>query len=269
MLKRIWSALLCFAVCMGLVGCQNAEDITVEKGVLRIGVRDFVPGFGYKNPDSGVYSGLEIDIAKALAAKTGNTLELISVDNAQRTQMLDDDLVDCVIATFSETDERTANYDFSVSYYTDYVRILVENSSKIETIGDLTGLNVGVVQNSTAAEALVDAMIQAGYIPTTDMSGFEPEGFSGGISFTVYDDYARLEYGLETGEVDAAAGDGSLLIGYNSNDRSFLPEKLAEQHYGICMKKDSPLKSEADDLINRMIEDGTLEEYMANHGLTE
>lgn len=267
--KRALAVSLCLAVCAGISGCQNSDDITVERGTLRVGVRDFVPGFGYKNPDSGVYSGLEIDIAKAIAKETGRSLELIPVDNAQRTKLLDDGAVDCIIATFSETDERKETYDFSVSYYTDYVRILSENSSKIKTLSDLKGLTIGVVQNSTTAKALVDEMVKSGYIPKTDMAKFDVETFQDGLSFKIYEDYAALAYGLETGAVDAAAGDGSLLMGYKNSDRSFLPDKLAEQHYGVCMIKDAPLKDEIDASINRMLHDGTIEKYIVNHGLKE
>lgn len=268
-LKGVTAVLLCCAMCIGVAGCQNSSNETIENGVLRVGVRDFVPGFGYKNPDSGVYSGLEIDIAKEIAKETGKSLELISVDNAQRTRMLDDGSVDCIIATFSETDERKEKYDFSVSYYTDYVRILTEKSSKIDKLSDLRGLNVGVVQNSTAAKALVEKMVDSGFIPETNMAEFDAETFNGGISFELYDDYEALAYGLEIGQVDAAVGDGSLLIGFKDDDREFLSDKFAEQHYGVCMVKGSPLKSEIDDLVNRMLSDGTIEEYIVNHGLKE
>ncbi len=270
-IKRILMMILCFTIFAGIVGCgdNSSEDITVEKGVLKVGVRDFVPGFGYKNPDSGVYSGLEIDIAKDLAKETNKTLELIAANNAQRTQLLDDGEIDCLIATFSETEERKKNYDFSVSYYSDYVRILVEKSSMINSIKDLTGLTVGVVEGSTAAKALTSALMDNGYIPKTSLTSFDPETFNGGISFKIYKSYKELSYGLETGDVDAAAGDGSLLIGYKDDDTDFLSEKLEEQSYAICMKKGSPLKESADNLVSRLLADGTIEQYMINHGLKE
>lgn len=271
MIKKILTRLLCLSACIVLAGCQGSSSggASAGSGTLYIGVRDFVPGFGYKNPDSGVYTGLEIDIARALAAETGQTLELVPVDNTQRTQLLDSGEIDCVIATFTITEDRMENYDFSISYYTDYVRILVENSSRISSLEDLKGLTVGVVQSSTAAQALVEEMMSEGYLTKASLSGFNAATFEGGISFTVYDDYAALAYGLETGEVDAIAGDGSLLIGYKTDERSFLPDKLAEQEYGICVLKGSSLLETANELITRMLADGTIDESMANHGLKE
>ncbi len=270
-IKRIITFILCLTFCAAAVGCGSSasEDVTVEKGVLKVGVRDFVPGFGYKNPESGVYSGLEIDIAKDLAKKTEKTLELVAVDNAQRTQFLDDGEADCIIATFSETEERKKKYDFSTSYYSDYVRILVKKSAEIGSIKDLAGLTVGIVENSTAAKALVNAMIENGYIDKVNLVGFNPKTFNGGISFKTYTDYSELAYALETGDVDAAAGDGSLLVGYNDDSSEFLTEKLEEQHYAICMKKGSPLKDTADSLVNELLADGTIDQYMINHGLKE
>ncbi|HEM5059052.1 TPA: glutamine ABC transporter substrate-binding protein, partial [Streptococcus suis] len=35
----------------------------IDRGVLRVGVKQDVPNFGYKNPDTGEFEGMEIDIA--------------------------------------------------------------------------------------------------------------------------------------------------------------------------------------------------------------
>ena len=52
---------------------SNSDQVQaiIERGVLRVGVKQDVPNFGYKNPDSGEFEGLEIDIARKIADELG------------------------------------------------------------------------------------------------------------------------------------------------------------------------------------------------------
>ena len=52
----------------------DVQDI-IERGVLRVGVKNAVLGFGYEDPLTGEYSGLEISLAQALADKLGVDVE--------------------------------------------------------------------------------------------------------------------------------------------------------------------------------------------------
>ncbi len=77
--------------------------------ILKVGVKDAVIGFGYKDPLSGEYSGLEIELAKKIADSLGyKDVEFTTVTAATRTELLDSGDLDCVLATFTITDERRA-----------------------------------------------------------------------------------------------------------------------------------------------------------------
>ena len=65
--------------------------------------------FGYLNPDSNTYSGLEIDIAKKIAKELGVKINYVPVTAQTRGPLLDNGQVDMVIATFTITDERKGN----------------------------------------------------------------------------------------------------------------------------------------------------------------
>ena len=93
-------------------------------------------------------------------------MEFTPVTAATRTALLDSGDIDCVIATFTITDERKNSWDFTTPYYTDHVGVLVENSSGIKTLTDLKGKTVGVSSGSTSAKSLVEALIKAGVIPS-------------------------------------------------------------------------------------------------------
>ena len=43
----------------------------VDRGVLRVGVKQDLPNFGYRDPESNQYTGMEVEIAKKVAAELG------------------------------------------------------------------------------------------------------------------------------------------------------------------------------------------------------
>ena len=76
----------------------------IDRGVLRVGVKNAVPGFGLQDTLTGEYSGMEIDIATKLAEYLGVEVEFTTVTAATRTELLDSGDIDCVLATFTITD---------------------------------------------------------------------------------------------------------------------------------------------------------------------
>ena len=150
---------------------ELAADVQaiVDRGVLRVGVKNAVVGFGFQDTLTGEYSGLEISLAEKIAESLGVDVEFTAVTAATRTELLDSGDIDCVLATFTITDERKQSWDFSTPYFTDYVTVLVEDKSGITSLADLVDKKVGVSSGSTSAKALTKAMIEAGLI---DGSGF-------------------------------------------------------------------------------------------------
>ena len=47
----------------------------VDRGVLKVGVKNITKGFGYEDPATGEYSGLEISLAKELGKYLGVDVE--------------------------------------------------------------------------------------------------------------------------------------------------------------------------------------------------
>ncbi|MCD7807554.1 MAG: transporter substrate-binding domain-containing protein [Lachnospiraceae bacterium] len=149
---------------------EYAEDVQaiIDRGVLRVGVKNAVIGFGYQDELTGEYEGMEIELAQMIADYLGVDVEYTAVTAATRTELLDSGDIDCVLATFTITEERKNSWDFTTPYYTDYVTVLVENSSGITSLADLVDAKVGVSSGSTSAKSLTLAMIEGGYIDGTD-----------------------------------------------------------------------------------------------------
>ena len=299
-LTRVLSGVLAGLMVLGLAACGGtsaaptattaapattaaapAEDTTaaaaldaevqaiVDRGVLRVGVKNAVLGFGYQDPITGEYSGMEIDLANALAAQLGVDVEFTTVTAATRTELLDSGDIDCVLATFTITEERKQSWDFTTPYYTDHVTVLVEDASGIKTLADLKDKLVGVSSGSTSARALTAAMIDAGVI---DGAGFDKETFDAatwkeGISFQQFDDYPGISTALAAGQVDAFCVDKSILAVYKTEGRSYIADEFAPQEYGIATKKDSGFSTYCEDFIQAKLADGTIAGLIGTYNL--
>lgn len=251
-----------------------AEDSTsAAGGILKVGVKDAVIGFGYKDPLTGEYEGMEIELAKKIAESLGyDDVEFTTVTAATRTELLDSGDLDCVLATFTITEERKKSWDFSTPYYTDAVTVLVEKSDGITDLSGLVGKKVGVSTGSTSAYALVKAMTEKGLLgdytlPETsadfDISSFNVEG----TTFEQFGDYPAISNAMTAGTVDAFCVDKSILATYKSDDRDYITDTFSPQEYGVATKKDSPLSSKIDDLVKGWLEDGTISSLISEFGL--
>lgn len=238
------------------------------EGTFRVGVKQDVYGFGYLDETTGVYEGMEIDLGAMIAEALGyDDVEYTTVTAATRGQMLDNDELDCVIATFTIKPERKESWDFSTPYYTDAVTVLVENASGIADLAGLVGKTVGVSTGSTSAKALATAMADAGVIAAFDADKFEIATFDGGVKFKEFDDYPAISLALDAGDVDAFCVDKSILANYKTDDRSFIADSFAPQDYGVATKKGSELSAKVEELITGWLADGTIAELVTKWGL--
>ncbi len=243
----------------------------VNAGVLKVGVKDAVEGFGYEDTLTGERSGLEIDLANMIADYLGVDVEFTTVTAATRTELLDNGGINCVLATFTITDERKESWDFTTAYYTDYVSVLVENSSGIATLQDLVDHSavVGVSSGSTSARALVQALIDNGIIQGADFNTetFDATTWTEGVSFQQYDDYPAISTALSANEVQAFCVDKSILSIYNTDSRSYIDAEFAPQEYGIATTKGSGLSTLCEELITGWLEDGTIASLIESNGI--
>ena len=127
----------------------------VDRGVLKVGVKNAVQGFSFQDTLTGEYKGLEDSLAEMIAEHLGVDVEFTTVTAATRGELLDSGDIDAVLATFTITEERKKTWDFSPPTIPDYVSVLVEDSTGIKGLADLKDKVVGVSSGSTSARALV------------------------------------------------------------------------------------------------------------------
>ena len=181
-----------------LSGCAPAGD------VLRVGTKIDVPGFGFQNPETGSVEGLEVDVARELAARLkgdANALEIVGVNVTTRGAMLDNGTLDATLATFTITDARKKTYDFSRPYYIDHIGVLVLKKSGVTDLAGLDGKTVGVALSATTKDKLGAAAAEAGIT----------------LKFAEYATYPEIKIALVAGRVDAFSVDSSILLGYQDD----------------------------------------------------
>lgn len=252
---------------LGLVGCSGGDDDASsaskleeirERGTLNCGVKSDVVGYGFLNTETGEYEGLEIDLCYQIAAAVLDTTyeeakeqqlcNFTVVTPKTRGPVIDNGQCDIVCATYTITEERQQDWDFSEPYRTDYVGIMVLKNSGITQMSDLVGKVIGVSQGSTTKDAIL-AMLQE-------------QGVEGEPEFNEYSDYPSINSALESGNIDAFAMDRSTLNTYMNDQKQLVqPEiEFGAQEYGVATLKGSDLSQVVDDTVNELLENGWLEQ---------
>ncbi|MDO4169977.1 MAG: transporter substrate-binding domain-containing protein [Lachnospiraceae bacterium] len=215
----------------------------IDRGYLIVGVKTDVPGFGYYDKETKTYSGMEIDLAYQVAAKIFDTtpdkakkeklVTFVKATVENRSTLLVENSVDCVIATYTITSERKKTFAFSDSYYSDAIGIMVkkdysDNNSlgtgKITSVHKLDGKKVGVAKNADTRAHM--------------LKYFKQRNYNIAPIFMEYSSYQQLYNALKDGTIDAFAVDTSILNGYVDDGLTILPDRFAQQDYGVAASKD-------------------------------
>jgi putative glutamine transport system substrate-binding protein len=228
-------------------GSGGALDAIRKAGVLKVGVKSDVPGFGLLNTATNQYEGFEIELSKLIAEDIlgdAGKAAFTPVTAKTRGPLLVHGDLDLLIATFTVTEERKLTYNFSTTYYTDAVGMLVKKASGIKGLADLNGKTIGVAQSATSREAIDTAAKAAG----------------AALRFSEFATYPEIKAALDSGRVDVFSVDRSILAGYLDNESEILPDRFSPQEYGIASKlSNKDLAAYIDGLIAKWLADGTID----------
>ena len=225
----------------------------VDRGVLRVGVKQDLPNFGYRDPESNQYTGMEVEIAKKVAAELGVDIEFTPVTAQTRGALLDNGQLDMVIATFTITEERKELYNFTTPYYTDAVGFLVRKDSNIQSSWEaLDGLTIGVTQGSIQWGLLEEIAAE---------KGIE-------LNFRELGSNSEVVVALAAHRVDAFSIDQSILSAFLGKTNELLDLQYQPSEYGIVTKKsNTDLATYLDGLVQDWTEDGTFQAIYDDFGL--
>ncbi len=143
-------------------GGETLEGVR-DRQLLRCGGNADLPGFGYLDPDSGEFVGMDVDICRAIAAailgdQGASQVEITPLTSKLRFVALQSGEIDMLSRNTTWTFSRDAELgvDFAgVSFY-DGQGMMVRTNSEIRKLSDLRGKAVCVQANSTSAGNVED-----------------------------------------------------------------------------------------------------------------
>lgn len=205
-----------------------------ERGVLRCGGNQSVPGFGYINPDTNEFEGFDIDYCHAIAAAVladSAAIEVRPTTANERFPVLQAGEVDVLIRNTTRTISRETSlgFNFAPTTFFDGQGMMVRVDSGITDLAGLAGGTICVQSGTTTEKNLAD-VFRAGDIEFTPV---------------VFDDADATREAYDQGQCDGFTTDKSGLV----SQQILLADPAAHTILDVTMSKEplGPLVRHGDD----------------------
>jgi general L-amino acid transport system substrate-binding protein len=201
-----------------------------ERGQLNCGGHGGLIGFGYLDPQTGEFSGFDVDFCKAIAAAVlgdPEALEMRPLDATERFPVLQSGEIDLLSrnTTWTISRDTSLGFNFAPTTFYDGQGMMVRKDSGIESLEDLEGATVCVQQGTTTERNLADVMRAKGV-------EYEP---------VVFVDADATANSYDEGRCDGFTTDISGLISYqtgmqNPDDHIILEEVMSKEPLGPLVR---------------------------------
>lgn len=159
-MKKLLALVLAVVMMLGIASVASADSLqtVVDAGVLKVGVDAAFSPMTFKDAE-GNYTGYDVELATAVAAKLGVAVEFVAVEYTDEAMAaaLADGTIDCVWSGMSITDARKAVMTISAAYLASDTVILVP-SDVAAFVEDLEGKTVAV-QAGSFAETILKGLV--------------------------------------------------------------------------------------------------------------
>ena len=265
-MKKVIAMLLAGVLCAGLLtacgGGSSAKDKTEEEGTtFTVGFDAEYPPYGFKDEETGDYTGFDLELAEELCARRGWTLVKQPIDWNSKDMEINSGAIDCLWNGMTYTG-REEDYTWTEPYVDNSIVFAVNADSDIQTKADLAGKNVVAQQESSADTAL-----------TNDPGdGSNDENLNLCATFASYEtiaDYNNAFMNMSAGVYDAIAVDigvAQFQLKANEGKYRILDEPLSKEQYAIAFKKgNTELRDMVQETLNEMAADGTVDKIVAKY----
>jgi arginine/lysine/histidine transporter system substrate-binding protein len=160
--KRIVAFLIITMLIGILVACGTTNDVSTnnsdggKKELVMATSADFPPFEYVDTVKSEEIIGFDVDLVNKIGKKLNYEIKVKDMDFNGLIPALQANKVDFVMSGMAPTPERKKNVDFTDSYYTSNLLMVVDKKSKIKSFKDIKGKKVGVqvgsIQEAKAKE---------------------------------------------------------------------------------------------------------------------
>ncbi len=252
--KVISFALAVAFMAMVFASCTKKSDLedVKEQGKLIMLTNAAFPPFEYLGAN-GETVGVDVEIAQVIADRLGVELEVVDMDFNGIVTALASGKGHIAAAGMTVSEERLKSVDFSVEYITSAQYMIVPASNTdILTSADLQGKVVGVQEGTTG---------------DLYASG-EWDGDFGVKEVLRFSNAIEASTALANGKCDLVIVDempAKSIVAQNEGVLKLVDEPLTLEDYAIAMRKGSDLADIINEELQKMIDDGTVEQLVLKH----
>ncbi len=172
-----------------------------DRGMVKCGGNQSVPGFGYINPDTNEFEGFDIDFCKAVAAAAlgdASAFEIRPTTANERFPVLQSGEIDVLIrnTTWTLSRDTQLGADFQPTTFYDGQGMMVRKDLGISTLAELEGGTICVQSGTTTEKNLADVY----------------RGMGVDIEPVVFDDADKTREAYDSGQCDGFTTDKSGLV---------------------------------------------------------
>ena len=178
---------------------KAGQKATPKKKKYKISSDSSFAPFVFQN-DQSKYTGIDMELIKAIAKDQGFTLEISNPGFDAAVSDVQNGNADGMIAGMTVTDARKATFDFSDPYYTTNSILAVQESSKISSYEGLKGKTVGVKNGTASQTFLEENKSKYGYKIKTFSDGASMyDSLNSGSVVAIMDDEPVIKYAIKQG----------------------------------------------------------------------
>ena len=178
---------------------KAGQKATPKKKKYKISSDSSFAPFVFQN-DQSKYTGIDMELIKAIAKDQGFTLEISNPGFDAAVSDVQNGNADGIIAGMTVTDARKATFDFSDPYYTTNSILAVQESSNISSYKDLKGKTVGVKNGTASQTFLEENKSKYGYKIKTFSDGASMyDSLNSGSVAAIMDDEPVIKYAIKQG----------------------------------------------------------------------
>ncbi len=240
-MRKLFKLFIIFGVSFLLFGCNKNDDKLVM--VTEAG---FAP---YEYRDSSGIVGVDVDIAREIAASMGKELEIKDVAFDSLINELNSGKADFAAAGMSISEERKKEVDFSIEYVSSKQVIVVRKDyNKIKSASDLDGKTISVQLGSVADSYVNNNYKNSKIVRQKKFLSAAEDVKAKKADCIVMDELPAKE------------------LVKNNSELTILSIELFTDKYAIAVKKgNTELLNKINEVLEKLIEEGKIEEFIINH----